>query len=115
VREASFELQVRRETRSYFWALTEVIVKVSSKRSGSDMMEVATAGFFGLWMGIWVEWFIHRLSHTSYRRYKGLQWLVGGPRLVKRRVGVGGGEVDRRIEAFFSAAFLVPPITIPLV
>jgi hypothetical protein len=44
VREASLEVQVRRDTRSYFWALIAVIVKVSSKRSGSDMIAIATAG-----------------------------------------------------------------------
>lgn len=40
VREASVEVQVKRETRSYFWALIAVIVKVSSKRSGSDIVTV---------------------------------------------------------------------------
>lgn len=36
----SVEVQDSRETRSYFCALIEVIVKVSSKRMGSDMMAV---------------------------------------------------------------------------
>lgn len=34
----SEEVQLKRETRSYFCELIEVIVKVSSKRSGSDMV-----------------------------------------------------------------------------
>jgi hypothetical protein len=76
------------------------------ERVGHD--EGCDRWLFGLWMGICVEWFIHRLSYSSYCRYKGVQWLVGGPRLVKRRVGVGGGEVDRRIEAFFFCRLFGP-------
>lgn len=34
----SEDVQLKRETRSYFCALTEVTVKVSSKSSGSDMV-----------------------------------------------------------------------------
>lgn len=34
----SVDVLLSLETRSYFWALTEVTVKVSSKRRGSDMM-----------------------------------------------------------------------------
>lgn len=40
----SDEVQVRRETRSYFCELIAVIVKVSSKRSGSDIVAVASCG-----------------------------------------------------------------------
>jgi hypothetical protein len=37
------EVQVKRETRSYFWALIAVIVKVSSNRSGSDIVRLRLA------------------------------------------------------------------------
>jgi hypothetical protein len=33
-------VQVKRETRSYFWSLIPVIVKVSSKSNGSDMVAI---------------------------------------------------------------------------
>jgi hypothetical protein len=33
-------VQVKRETRSYFWLLIPVIVKVSSKSNGSDMVAI---------------------------------------------------------------------------
>jgi hypothetical protein len=36
--EESVEVPVRRETRSYFWLLREVRVKVSSKRVASAMV-----------------------------------------------------------------------------
>jgi hypothetical protein len=38
------DVPVRRETRSYFWLLREVRVKVSSKRVASAMVVVCVGG-----------------------------------------------------------------------
>ena len=43
---------VRRATRSYFWALMSVTVKVSEKRDASPIVVVGGGGGRGVWEGV---------------------------------------------------------------
>lgn len=106
VSEASVELHVSRDTRSYFWALIAVIVKVSSKRSGSDMVGLVDGAGAGL---VWREE-RNRVCGSCEKRIvccHWVQWMV---------VLVYGGRVEiasckAEMELVF-LPLLVPPITI---